>query len=90
MSVQLLRAGSEVLRDVVFVESSKTTGNSLLPTEEFADAQALTTLEELKQRRWRLLGHVLQMNKTRHTGTAWSCLRWLPSVKSKHGIPMGS
>ena len=39
-SIRRSRAGSEVSRDIVFVRSSESTENSLLPTEKLADAHA--------------------------------------------------
>ena len=44
-------------------------------------------IEEVKQRRWRWLGHVLRMNKTRHPHAA---LRWAPPGKRKRGRPLGT
>ena len=42
---------------------------------------------EVRQRRWRWLGHVLRMPKSRYPHTA---LRWAPPGKRKRGRPLGT
>ena len=42
---------------------------------------------EVKQRRWRWLGHVLRMNRSRHPHVA---LRWHPPGNRKRGRPLGT
>jgi len=42
---------------------------------------------EVKQRRWRWLGHILRMGKNRLPHTA---LRWAPPGKRKRGRPLGT
>ena len=44
-------------------------------------------VDEVKKRRWRWLGHVLRMNKTRHPLAA---LRWAPPGKRKRGRALGT
>ena len=44
-------------------------------------------VQEIKQRRWRWLGHILRMSKTRHPNVA---LRWAPPGKRKRGRPLGT
>ena len=44
-------------------------------------------MEEVKRRRWRWLGHVLRMNKSRHPLIA---LSWNPQGKRKRGRPRGT
>ena len=44
-------------------------------------------VEEVKQRRWRWLGHTLRMERTRHPNRA---LRWAPPGKRKRGRPLGT
>ena len=44
-------------------------------------------VDEVKRRRWRWLGHVLRMAKTRHPHAA---LRWAPPGKRRRGRPLGT
>ncbi|GFS03505.1 endonuclease-reverse transcriptase [Elysia marginata] len=44
-------------------------------------------VEEVKKRRWRWLGHVLRMSKSRHPLIA---LRWNPQGARKKGRPQGT
>ena len=56
--------------------------------KEIGDRTGLQPIvNEVKQRRWRWLGHVLRMNRTRHPLLA---LTWTPQGKRNRGRPQGT
>ena len=59
-----------------------------IPNKEISKRTGINNIiDEVKQRRWRWLGHVMRMNKTRHPRTA---LRWAPPGKRRRGRPLGT
>ena len=72
----------------VFVESSESIDNSVLPNEEVSRRTGINNIvRNVKERRWRWLGHALRMNKTRHPRNA---LRLAPAGQRQRGRPMDS
>ncbi|GFR79594.1 hypothetical protein ElyMa_005878800 [Elysia marginata] len=83
-----LKVNSGVLRAGVLEEFWEFDWEDKVTNKEISERTGKrSTVEEVKKRRWRWLGHVLRMSKSRHPLIA---LTWNPQGARKKGRPQGT